>query len=121
MKVTTKKTKTNHEQERYESEFRRRLVAIRKASGMSQVSLAKALGLSRDTYSKYEFRSMLPTYLIPKVVVITGFDPWHVLTGQPASKSPTLVQLLHPPADKAAQKIKESVLGHHKPTKVRPQ
>ncbi len=104
------------EQTKYETDFRDRLTRMRNTTGMNQEDFAKALGIKRDAYSKYESRagSVLPMYLIPRLIQITGFESWYVLTGQPGSKAPTspwskerIAELLRPPHDVIAQREKE--------------
>lgn len=72
----------------YKKAFCTRLKSIREATGLNQDDFAKQLGIKRDTYAKYESRSLLPHHLIPRVCEITGHDCWFVLTGQPGSKAP---------------------------------
>ena len=75
------------EQESYKQAFFRRIRALRTASGHSQATMGKALGLHRDTYAKYETRSYLPHELIPKFVELTGAEArW--LLGVPGSDQP---------------------------------
>lgn len=104
----------SNEQEVYEAAFRKRLVSMRNSTGMGQEAFAKALRVKRDAYSKYEFRSMLPMYLLPRLIEITGFDAWFVLTGQPATKAPgagwskeRIADLLRSPSDVLGQRAKE--------------
>jgi DNA-binding XRE family transcriptional regulator len=72
----------------YQRQFMERLKMIRVTSGYEPKEFAEALGIKTNTYLTYERRSLLPHHLIPKVCEITGHHPWHVLTGQPAWKSP---------------------------------
>jgi len=49
--------------------------------------MATMLGITRDTYAKYERRSLLRHDLIPAVAKITGHDVWYILTGQPRQEA----------------------------------
>jgi len=70
---------------KYKNEFCLRLRVIRESCGYTQEEFAKLLGISRDTYSKYEYRSLLPHHLIPVVCELSGHDPWFLLTGKSAT------------------------------------
>jgi DNA-binding XRE family transcriptional regulator len=54
--------------------FRARTRAARKARGMSQADIARALGISRAAYWTYETRTPLAHHLIEEFVAITGVD-----------------------------------------------
>ena len=73
---------------RYRKAFCQRLKAAREAAGYTQITFAKELGLERDTYAKYESRSLLPHHLIPRVCQLTGHDAWYMLTGQSPTQAP---------------------------------
>lgn len=47
--------------------FCQRVKSARTMTGQSQVEVAAQLGISADTYSKYERRSLPPHYLIPRL------------------------------------------------------
>ena len=68
---------------KYKEAFCVRLGALRRAAGYTQVEMANMLGIPRDTYAKYEKRSLLRHDLISHVAEITGHDVWFVLTGKP--------------------------------------
>jgi transcriptional regulator with XRE-family HTH domain len=69
-----------------ESELRRqyinRTAELRQARGMTQQEMADALGISLDRYKKYEQRSVLPPYLLPRFAGIVGKDIGFVVTGR---------------------------------------
>jgi len=69
-------------QSKYQEDFCARLQEIRKDAGFSQSAFAEALGLPRDTYAKYETRSLLPHDLIDDVAQLTGRSIDFVLTGR---------------------------------------
>lgn len=58
----------------FKQAFRARTRAARKARGMSQADIARALGISRATYWTYEARRPLAHHLIEEFVAITGVD-----------------------------------------------
>lgn len=45
--------------------FCQRLAAARTMAGLEQADIAKALGITPNTYSKYESRTLMPHHLIP--------------------------------------------------------
>ena len=60
-----------------------RLKAERIASGRSQGSFATELGLTESRYAKYENRSPVPIWLLPRICALLGLEPWELLTGNP--------------------------------------
>lgn len=72
----------------YRKAFRRRLKQIRQDAGYTQAEFARALDVPEKTYAKYESRSLLPTYLIPRICELTGHHAWFVLTGQSPESQP---------------------------------
>ena len=56
--------------------------ALREARGWTQSKMATYLGIPLDRYKKYESRSPLPQYLIPRFADFVGRDIEYVLTGQ---------------------------------------
>lgn len=66
----------------YKVAFCARLAAMRKAAGFTQEDFADKLGVSRDTYSKYESRSYLRHDLIAPAAELTNHDPCFLLTGR---------------------------------------
>lgn len=59
-----------------------RVRAARLDSGLSQADMAKALGISKDRYQKYEQRSPLPLHLVERFALICRVDPWFLITGR---------------------------------------
>ena len=53
---------TQMKAKKIKSIFSQRLIALRKAKGLTQLQLAKALNVSRDTISYYEIRAKNPTH-----------------------------------------------------------
>ncbi len=68
----------------YRAAFCKRLQVIRDGTGLSQGEFAKLLGIHKDTYAKYETRSLMPLYLIPRVCEVAAIDSWYLLTGKGA-------------------------------------
>lgn len=70
--------------QKFVDEFCRRVAAAREFAGLSQSQVAKQLGISTNTWSKYETRTLLPHRYIPTVCRILhvkadyfyGADPW---------------------------------------------
>lgn len=63
--------------------FQQRLRALRLHLELTQEEMADALGIaSADTYSKYERRSMLPIYFLPRLALLTGASLDWIVTGR---------------------------------------
>ena len=75
-------------QSKYQREFCQRLKAVRARANYSQADFAAKLGLPRDTYAKYETRSLLPHDLIGEVARLTSRSPLFILTGADDTKEP---------------------------------
>lgn len=60
------------EKERFDEGFVLRTRRARKTAGLTQDEMAEALGISKYTYPKYESRSPLPHYLVPRFLLLTG-------------------------------------------------
>lgn len=60
---------------KFRRDFCRRVRAARVLAGMNQPEAAQALGVKEDTYSKYERRTAMPHYLIPKACHFFGVTP----------------------------------------------
>jgi len=71
----------------FNAEYCQRVRALREARGFSQEQMADALGIPADRYRKYEGRSPLPAYLIPRFALIVGRDIEFVVTGRPARRT----------------------------------
>jgi DNA-binding XRE family transcriptional regulator len=54
--------------------FCQRLAAARLVAGKEQAEIAKALGITPNTYSKYESRTLMPHHLIPAACTFLGVD-----------------------------------------------
>lgn len=67
---------------KYREAFCERLQRVRISAGYTQASLARELKIDKDTYAKYESRSLLPHHLIPAVCELTHTDAWFLLTGK---------------------------------------
>jgi len=67
---------------RYRETFCARLKNLRESAGMTQKELARELGIDKDTYAKYESRSLLPHHLIMPVCEILGVDAAFLVSGQ---------------------------------------
>lgn len=61
----------------------RRIRQLREERRMTQEQMATALGIPTDRYRKYEVRSPLPQYLLPRFALIVGCDLHFLLTGKP--------------------------------------
>lgn len=59
-----------------------RTARLRKGRGWTQEMMADALGISMETYKKYETRSLLPHDLISKFALLVDRDTDYVLTGK---------------------------------------
>ena len=58
----------------FDQVFCARIRAARRARGLSQADVARALGISRAAYSRYEAHTPLPFHLIEDFVELTGAD-----------------------------------------------
>lgn len=71
-----------------EAEFNDRLCArvarLRDERGWTQAQMATALGVPFERYKKYETRSPLPHYLIPRFAQHVDRDVAYILTGRAA-------------------------------------
>lgn len=61
--------------------FRIRLKAFRTDLGWSQAKMAKALGLSKANYAKYEDRSKFPLHKLEQLASVTHTSIEYVVTG----------------------------------------
>jgi transcriptional regulator with XRE-family HTH domain len=65
-----------------------RIAELRKARGLTQAEMAQHLGISLDRYKKYERRSLLPPYLLPRFAAIVDRPIDYIITGRkPRSRS----------------------------------
>lgn len=72
----------------YEEAFRRRVRTARALRTEEPKEMARLLGVREDTYYRYETRTMLPHYLLPRFCELTGVTvDWLIngpRPGQPA-------------------------------------
>ena len=59
----------------FKKEFCNRLRAARVTARKDQAEFARELGLLPNTYGKYENRTLLPHYLVPRACLILGIEP----------------------------------------------
>lgn len=73
------------------AEFRKAFVGrvrqIRESLGWSRQEAAELMGVSLDSWTKYETRTPLPHHLIPRFCRATRVDVWYLFTGEIASKA----------------------------------
>lgn len=69
-----------------EAQFNEALIArvhrLRNERGWTAEQMATALGVPAERYRKYEYRSLLPHYLIERFALIVGRDVEYILTGK---------------------------------------
>ena len=71
--------------------FRERLKGFRNELGWSQDKMAKALGLSKANYAKYEDRSKFPLHKLEQLASVTHTSIEYVVTGSRSKvKTPPL-------------------------------
>ena len=71
----------------FNAEFCARTRALREARGFNQEDMAEALGIPAYRYRKYEGRTPLPHYLIPRFSLIVGRDIEYIVTGRSSRRS----------------------------------
>ena len=69
----------------YHDAFRQRLKHLRGELHWSQAQMAKALGVSLDTYAKYETRSAFPVHLLSQLALVTHRDLGFLISGKQAA------------------------------------
>ena len=69
-------------QTQFETEFKSRVKMAREDKGLSQVQMAKALGIDQGKYKQYETRSMLPHEYIEQFLLVTGKTYEWLFTGR---------------------------------------
>lgn len=62
-----------------------RIKQLREDRGWTSEQMATALGVPPDRYRKYEYRSLLPHYLVEQFATIVERDVTYVLTGKSAA------------------------------------
>lgn len=79
--------------------FAKRLKEAREDTIFSQADVAKAIGMSANSYSKYEIGdSVLPAAFWVPVCEKLYIDPWQLLTGRPRHKTPDIPAHLRNPS-----------------------
>jgi len=66
----------------YNQQFCRRIKQARSEAGFTQETMAKALGIPKERYAKYENRSPMPPYLLERFSLITRADITMLITGR---------------------------------------
>lgn len=61
----------------------RRTRQIREDLRYDRVQFAKLLGVTYAAMQRYEERTPMPPHVIERFCLVTGYDPWYVLTGRP--------------------------------------
>lgn len=64
-----------------------RIKRLREERGWTSEQMATALGVPPDRYRKYEYRSLMPHYLVEQFAQIVDRDVSYVLTGRSAPGS----------------------------------
>ncbi len=67
----------------WRDEFISRVRSARIVSGKKPVEVAAYLGVSLDTYNRWETRALLPHHLVMPFCTFIGADPVMLLTGRP--------------------------------------
>lgn len=70
----------------YHAQFQRRLVQLRMELEYSQETMARALGIKKDAYKKYETRekSQFPPHLYEQLAAVTHRSLEFIVTGREA-------------------------------------
>lgn len=68
-------------QEQFVAELCARVARLRTERGWTQQEMAAALGIPFERYKKYENRSAMPPYLIPRFALQVNRDIGYILTG----------------------------------------
>jgi len=69
----------------FNAEFSARTKAARVSRGWSQSEMAGFLDIPLERYKKYENRSPMPVFLIPRFVALTNCDLHFLMTGRVSS------------------------------------
>lgn len=73
----------------FEKELQARCKKLRLEKNWTAEQMAEALGVSADRYRKYENRSPLPYYYIPKFALVVDRSIEYVLTGKERKQGKT--------------------------------
>lgn len=71
-------------EEEFNSLLCERVARLRIEHGWTQQQMATVLGVPHERYKKYETRSPLPAYLVPRLAQIVDRDVQYILTGSAA-------------------------------------
>jgi len=71
----------SNEQMLFENALCARVKTLREGKGWTAEQMAIALGIPADRYRKYEVRSPLPQYLIPRFAAVVDRSIEFILTG----------------------------------------
>lgn len=74
-----------NEELEFNEQFQARIRGMREAREWTAAQMATALGIPADNYRKYETRSMMPHYLLPRLAQIHDCDLEYLLTGKSSS------------------------------------
>ena len=69
-------------QQEFDEAYIARTKRLREEWGWTSEQMATALGVPPDRYRKYEYRSLLPHYLIEQFAQIVDRDVAYILTGK---------------------------------------
>jgi len=70
----------------FNNEYCGRVKRFREETNMTAAEMAELLDVPPDRYRKYETRSPLPVYLVPKFCRIIGCDLEHLILGKPRER-----------------------------------
>lgn len=87
IKIKNMMTLTN-EQFLFDEALCARVQELRDGKGWTQDQMALALGIPAERYKKYENRSAMPQYLIPKFAQIVDRSIEYVMTGKERKQLP---------------------------------
>jgi DNA-binding XRE family transcriptional regulator len=71
---------------RYRRAFFERIRAARVSAGKSPAEMAQLLGVPKDTYHRYETRTLLPHHLMEKFCRLTDKELDWLITGRPSAE-----------------------------------
>lgn len=85
---------TSNEELIFNDAFCGRVKRLREEKAWSAEQMAIALGIPPDRYRKYEGRSPMPQYLIPRFAGVVGRSVEYILTGREEKRLPAEGRLL---------------------------
>lgn len=77
----------------FNTAFCDRVRALREGKGWTQEQMALALGISAERYRKYEKRSVMALYLLPRFAAIVECDLTYLVTGREPPRRPPNAQM----------------------------